>query len=341
MPHHEIPLPKLIYLSVLQETEEPAEDIPPEGDLQTELTEYHGRCYEVADRLAAVSQSMQESSGKPLPSAVLAKKEWKAIKLFEPKVLHGFKPEDLITWITNLLAYIKPADITKFGEEVDFRLICSNLLADDVRQAIKFDPTEGLPIFETTKGTSLVCKLRDLWGIRNPLELLRAQWFGLTSYEDEGFTAYDLILDRVLRSDVIKDGIVLPDMVRRIARSEEAVLAHSWQKGAVASTLHKVQAGKPEERRDSGCHNCHQAGHIARDCPGKNKSETSSRKRGQATAWFRYLQENGLCRLCAKPHDKPCDPKDYRCKHCNKQGHLIDACGFRHADFKAGDTPQN
>ena len=379
------------YLSVLQETEEPAEDIPPEGDLQTELTEYHGRCYEVADRLAAVSQSLQESSGKPLPSAVLAKKEWKAIKLFEPKVLHGFKPEDLITWITNLLAYIKPADITKFGEEVDFRLICSNLLADDVRQAIKFDPTEGLPIFETTKGTSLVCKLRDLWGIRNPLELLRAQWFGLTSYEDEGFTAYDgrvvtlakeadirglvlvpgckciganrdkpfdaiignkqltglvgtrgdLILDRVLRSDVIKDGIVLPDMVRRIARSEEAVLAHSWQKGAVASTLHKVQAGKPEERRDSGCHNCHQAGHIARDCPGKNESETSSRKRGQAKPWFHYLQENGLCRLCAKPHDKPCDPKDYRCKHCNKQGHLIDACGFRHADFKAGDTPQN
>ena len=95
----------------------------------------------MADRLAAVSQSMQESSGKPLPSAVLAKKEWKAIKLFEPKVLHGFKPEDLITWITNLSAYIKPADITKFGEEVDFRLICSNLLADDVRQAIKFDPT--------------------------------------------------------------------------------------------------------------------------------------------------------------------------------------------------------
>jgi hypothetical protein len=379
------------YLSVLPETEKPAEDIPPEGDLQTELTEYHGRCYEVVDRLAALSQLMQEGSGKPLPSAVLAKKEWKANKLFEPKVLQGFKPEDLIIWITNLTAYIKPADITKFGEEVDFRLICSNLLADDVRQAIKFDPTEDLPIFETTEGTSLVRKLKDLWGIRNPLELLRAQWFGLTSHEDEEFTAWDarvvthakeadirglvsvpgckciganrdkpfdaiignklltglvgtrgdLIRDRVLRSDVVKDGIVLPDMVRRIARSEEAVLAHSRQKGAVASTLHKVQAGKPGERRDSGCHNCHQAGHIARDCPGKNKGETSSRKRGQATAWFHYLQENGLCRLCAKPHDKPCDPKDYRCKHCNKQGHLIDACGFRHADFKAGDTPQN
>ena len=379
------------YLSVLPETEEPAEDIPPEGDLQTELNKHHGRCYEVADRLAALSQLMQESSVKPLPPPVLAKKEWKAIKLFEPKVLQGFKPEDLITWIANLAAYIKPADITKFGEEVNFRLICSNLLADDVRQAIKFDPTEDLPIFETTEGMSLVSKLKDLWGIRNPPEILRAQWFGLRQHENEEFTAFDgravtlakeadirglvsvpgckcsdanrdkpfdailgnilltglvgtrgdLIRDRVLRSDVVKDGIVLPDMVRKIARSEEAVLAHSRQKGAEASTLHKVQAGTPGERRDSGCRNCHQAGHIARDCPGKNKSETSSRKRGQATAWFRYLQENGLCRLCAKPHDKPCDPKDYRCKHCNKQGHLIDACGFRHADFKAGDTPQN
>ena len=379
------------YLSVLPGTEEPADDIPPEGDLQTELNGYHGQCYEVADRLAALSQSMQESGAKPPPPAVLTKKEWKANKLFEPKVLQGFKPEDLITWITNLTAYIKPADITKFGEEVDFRLICSNLLADDVRQAIKFDPTEDLPIFETTECTSLVRKLKDLWGIRNPLELLRAQWFGLTSHESEEFTAWDgrvitlakeadirglvsvpgckcndanrdkpfdaiignklltglvgargdLIRDRVLRSDVVKDGIVLPDMVRRIARSEEAVLAHSRKKGAEASTLHKVQAGKPGERRDSGCHTCHQDGHIARDCPSKNKGETGSRKRGQATAWFHYLQENGLCRLCAKPHDKPCDPKDYRCKHCNKQGHLIDACGFRHADFKAGDTPQN
>ena len=379
------------YLSVLPETEEPAEDIPPEGDLQTELNKYHGRCYEVADRLAALSQLMQESSVKPPPPAVLAKKEWKANKLFEPKVLQGFQPEDLITWIANLTAYINPADITKFGEEVNFRLICSNLLADDVRQAIKFDPTEDLPIFETTEGTSLVSKLKDLWGIRNPPELLRANWFGLTQHEGEEFTAFDgrlvtlakeadirglvsvpgckcsnanrdkpfdaiignklltglvgtrgdLIRNRVLRSDVVKDGIVLPDMVRKIARSEEAVLAHSRQKGAEASTLHKVQAGTPGEQRDNGCRNCHQAGHIARNCPSKSKSETSSGKRGQATAWFRYLQENGLCRLCAKPHDKPCDPKDYRCKHCNKQGHLIAACGFRHADFKAGDTPQN
>ena len=98
------------YLSVLPETEEPAEDIPPEGDLQTELNKHHGRCYEVTDRLAALSQLMQESSVQPLPPPVLAKKEWKANKLFEPKVLQGFKPKDLSTWIANLAAYIKPAD---------------------------------------------------------------------------------------------------------------------------------------------------------------------------------------------------------------------------------------
>ena len=61
------------YLAVLPETEEPAEDIPPEGDLQTELNKYHGWCYEVADRLAALSQSMQENSVKPPPPAVLSK----------------------------------------------------------------------------------------------------------------------------------------------------------------------------------------------------------------------------------------------------------------------------
>ena len=379
------------YLAGIPETEEPANDIPPETDLQTELINYRDRCYETADRLANLSQSMQRRSEKAPPPAPPSKKEWKANKVFEPKVLQGFKPADLKEWITNLMAYITPADITKFGGEVDFRLICSHFLADGVRQAIKFDPADDIPIFETTEGTSLVRKLKDLWGIRNPKELLRAHWFGMTSYEDEDFTAFDgrvvtlakeadirglvlapgckckdadrerpydaiignklltglvgtrgdLIRDRVLRSDVVKDGIVLPEMVRKIARSEEAVLAHSKQKGTEASMLHKVQAGKPGGQREGGCHNCHGADHIARDCPNKDKSETRSGKRGPSSPWFRYLQDHGLCRLCAKSHDKPCNPKQYRCKHCDKAGHLIDACGFLHADFKAGDTPKN
>ena len=379
------------YLAGIPETEEPEGDIPPEGDLQTELDEYRNRCYETADRLANLSQSMQRSSEKAPSPAAPSKKEWKANKVFEPKLLQGFKPADLKEWIANLTAYITPTDITKFSGEVNFRLICSNFLADEVRQAIKFDPADDIPIFETTEGTSLVRKLKDLWGIRNPKELLRAHWFAMTSYENEDFTAFDgrvvtlakeadirglvlapgckcrdadrerpydaiignklltglvgtrgdLIRDRVLRSDMVKDGIVLPEMVRKIARSEEAVLAHSKQKGTEASMLHKVQAGKPGGQREGGCHNCHQAGHIARDCPTKDKSETRSRARGTLLPWFRYLQDHGLCRLCAKSHDKPCDPKHYRCKHCDNTGHLINACGFLHADFKVGDNPKN
>ena len=376
------------YLAV---AEEPAHDIPPETDLQIELDKYSVLCNEVFDRLDQLSYSMQQSSEKPPPPAVLAETKWRVNKLFEPRVLHGFKPSDLVAWIRNLENYIKPTDITKFGEDTNFRLICSNLLADDVRQAIKFDPDVPMPIYETSKGTSLVRKLKDLWGIRNPLELLRAKWFALSNHGDESFAAWDsrvvtlakeadlrglvsvpgckcidadrdrsvdavvgnklltglagtrgdLIRDRVLRSDEIKDGIVLPDMVRKIARSEEAVLAHSQQKETEASTLHKIQAGKPQGRWEGGCHNCHQDGHIARECPDKNKSETRFNRPGASSEWFRYLRDNGLCRLCAKSHDKPCDAKNYRCKHCDKQGHLIDACGFRHADFKAGDTPQN
>ena len=382
---------RVLTADYLAGVEESAPDIPPESDLQLEHDKYSLQCHDVFDRLDQLAYSIQQSSEKPPTPAVLAETKWRANKLFEPRVLHGFRPSDLVAWIRNLENYIKPSDITKFGEDTNFRLICSNLLADDVRQAIKFDPDVPMAIFETSEGTSLVRKLKELWGIRNPLELLRAKWFGLVQHDDESFSAWDsrvvtlakeadirglvsvpgckcndadrdrpvdaiignklltglagakgdLIRDRVLRSDKIKDGVVLPDIVRKIARSEEAVLAHSHQKETEASTLHKIQAEKPQRRREGGCHNCHKDGHIARDCPDNKKSETQFRKPGAASEWFRYLQDNALCRLCAKSHDKPCDPKNYRCKHCNKQGHLIEACGFRHADFKAGDTPQN
>ena len=134
-------------------------------------------------------------------------------------------------------------------------------------QSIKFEPSESLPLFETSEGPSLISKLRDLKRINKPLALLRAKWFALKSYENEPFAAWDervvnlvkeanlnailkgerpvdamigfklvagltgtkgdIIRNRVFCSDKIRDGIIFPEIVRQIAQSEDRVMAFS------------------------------------------------------------------------------------------------------------------
>lgn len=77
------------YLAGIPETEEPANDIPPETDLQTELINYRDRCYETADRLANLSQSMQRRSEKAHHRHRPPRKNGKQIRCLNPKFSRG------------------------------------------------------------------------------------------------------------------------------------------------------------------------------------------------------------------------------------------------------------
>ena len=96
------------------------------------------------------------------PKEIPIKPKWEPNPLFKPEILqHGHTLSDLNTWIQSLCAYIKPEDVENFGHS-EINLTVHDLLAPDVRQSIEFDPSESLPLFETSAGPSLISKLRDL-----------------------------------------------------------------------------------------------------------------------------------------------------------------------------------
>ena len=130
---------------------------------------------------------------------------------------------------------------------------------------------------------------------------------------------------------------ILP-LIRKIARRQETIKAHTKHRRAPAATAATVyqlhdgaKSGGASRTDPTGrkCYNCGKEGHLQAACPEPRGPD----KRPKGT-WMKYLAKNRLCFRCAKQHDKMCDFSSYNCDFCNTGGHLEDACQKKHKDFK-------